>query len=102
VDKVEWTGRALEDLREIYDFIAKDNLPAAERVLDRIDDATARLTQFPYSGRVVPRLKKREVREVVVGKYRVPYEIVGPAVRILRVVHGARLLHAGDLEEDDD
>jgi toxin ParE1/3/4 len=99
VDKVEWTGRALQDLGEIYEYIARDNPSAAERVLDRINGVTSRLKEFPDSGRVVPMPHARQVREVVAGKYRVPYEVVGETVRILRVRHGARLMRGADIEE---
>ena len=102
MDEIEWTNLSVEDLSEIHDFIAKDNPAAAARMLDRIGAAISRLRDFPLSGRVVRQSRPREVREILVGKYRVPYEIAEKGVRILRVVHGARLIHPGGLEQSDD
>ena len=43
-------------------------------------------------GRVVPELNEENVRELIVGNYRVIYEATASTMRILTVLHGARLL----------
>ena len=49
------------------------------------------LGEFPESGRVVPELGDPSVREVVVGAYRVVYEVrPDDWVEVLTVFHGAR------------
>jgi len=83
-------------LRQIRDFIAKDNQDAARRVILAIRDATIRLRQFPQSGRPIGRFKSRGLREVLVGKYLIPYAVEGDQVRILRVLYGARLIESED------
>ncbi|MGD1018207.1 MAG: type II toxin-antitoxin system RelE/ParE family toxin [Verrucomicrobiia bacterium] len=45
----------------------------------------------PRSGRAVPEEDDPNTREVIVGNYRVIYDISGSTVRILTVLHGARL-----------
>jgi plasmid stabilization system protein ParE len=41
---------ASADLEEIWDFIAADNIEAADRVLDEIGAAIENLASFPESG----------------------------------------------------
>lgn len=45
-------------------------------------------------GRVVPELEEPTVRELIVGSYRLIYEIEGADVNILSLIHGARDLPA--------
>jgi plasmid stabilization system protein ParE len=45
-------------------------------------------------GRVVPELEEPTVRELIVGRYRLIYEIDGADVNILGLIHGARDLAA--------
>jgi plasmid stabilization system protein ParE len=41
---------AVKDLEEIWDYIAADNLEAADRTLDEIYDTIKSLVPFPYIG----------------------------------------------------
>jgi len=45
-------------------------------------------------GRVVPELEEPAVRELIIGNYRLIYEIDGADVSILALIHGARDLAA--------
>jgi toxin ParE1/3/4 len=88
---VRWARRALEDLREIHDFIARDSPRAAEALVERILAASERLTAFPLSGRVVPEFPGSGYRELLVGNHRVQYRVEDVTVWIVTVVHGKRL-----------
>ncbi len=81
--------RAIRDVDAIWDWVARDNEDAASRLLQRIVEATDRLTDFPESGTPRPELG-RGVRSVVVGNYVVLYRVAPDAIEIVRVVHGAR------------
>jgi len=89
---VRWTQHALDDLRDIHGFIARDSPRAAESLVDRLLTATERLEPFPESGRVVPELPELNYREIIVSSYRVLYRPEGNTVWIAAVVHGRRLL----------
>ena len=53
----------------------------------------------PESGRVVPELGARRVRELIFGAYRVFYR-VGSAVEVLSVRHGSRPIRSGEVNGD--
>ena len=87
--RVRWLRRALRNLDEEAEYIARDNPDAAARTAQRIASAIEQLTSHPASGRIgrVP-----GTRELVVSgtPYIVPYRVRGHAVEILRVFHAAR------------
>ena len=90
--KVVWTLRSRDDLRNIAAFIGKDNPAAAIKLGDTIFQRVDSLQQFPELGRVVPERGRPEIREIVVGNYRIVYRVRHPqkVVEIWRVWHGAR------------
>ena len=87
--RVRWLRRALRNLDQEADYIARDDPDAAARTVQRIASAVEQLTSHPASGRIgrVP-----GTRELVVSgtPYIVPYRVRGDAVEILRVFHAAR------------
>jgi addiction module RelE/StbE family toxin len=89
---VRWTQHALDDLRDIHDFIARDSPRAAESLVDRLLTATERLATFPESGRVVPEFPELTYREIIVSSYRALYRQEENAVWIAAVIHGRRHL----------
>lgn len=97
--QVVWTDPALERVREIAVQIALDDPDAAERWADGLFDAVEHLAFFPESGRVVPELGVRTVRELIHGAYRVFYR-VGAAVEVLSVRHGGQLVRVEELDEE--
>jgi toxin ParE1/3/4 len=56
----------------------------------RIVAAVERLKPFPESGRVVPERRSPDIREVIVGRYRVVYRRKSNAVEISTVFRGSR------------
>ena len=87
--RVRWLRRALRNLDEEAEYIARDNPQAAARIVERIATSVDRLANHPASGRAgrVP-----GTRELVVSgtPYIVPYRVRGDTVEVLRVFHGAR------------
>ena len=89
---VRWTNAALAHLVAIYEHIARDSPRYAARMVDRITARTLQIGTFPLSGQLVPEFRDPRIREVIEGPYRVIYEIFSDDVRVLAVIHGARLL----------
>jgi len=85
--QVVWTARALTDLAALSAYIAQDNLPAADRQVERVLAAVAGLAQFPGIGRPG---RRSGTRELVVDRtpYLVPYRVRGELIEVLRVLHG--------------
>lgn len=81
--------RAEEDLDEIWFYIAKDNLAAADKLLDEIGDSCRLLAQDPFIGRSRPELAP-DLRSFPVSRYIVFYAPSAFGVEIVRVLHSAR------------
>ena len=92
--EVTWTAPAVEDLRQIHQFISKDSKQYAAIVVRSLRSAAERLKEFPASGRRVPELPGSPYREVIVSLYRIIYRYAEEQDRVLvlAVVHGSRLL----------
>jgi toxin ParE1/3/4 len=85
--------RAIDDLNQIAEYIAKDSPRYADITIDKIFARTNILITFPMCGRMVPELGVRNIREIIEGNYRIIYQIMSDTrIEILTVHHGARIL----------
>lgn len=90
--RVQWTAKALADLRRLRDFIAADNPAAASRIYRALAAAPRlRLSEHPRIGRRSDEYGEREVRILVQGTYVLHYELFGSMVTVLRVWHAAKI-----------
>ena len=80
---------ALADLREIWEFIATDDPAAADLVLDEVGGRLDLLLDSPLMGRQRPELAPG-LRSFLSGRYVIFYIAEEEAVRVVRVLHGAR------------
>lgn len=84
--KLEWTQTAKSDLYAILEFIADDNVSAAQRLKNTIDKDVNDLLIFPTMGRLG---RVSETRELVVSKYYVIVYSICPdqnTLKILRIL----------------
>ena len=87
--RLRWLRRALRNLDEEAEYIARDDPHAAARTVERIASSVEKLATYPASGRPGRVPGTREL--VVTGTpYIVPYRVRGDTVEILREFHGAR------------
>lgn len=96
--KVAWSPLALDRVSDIARHIAEDDPDAAERWVDELFDTVQRLADFPHSGRIVPEVGARRIREVIFGAYRVIYS-VRDEVEILTVRRGSQLLDVSEIDD---
>jgi toxin ParE1/3/4 len=89
---ITWTALAIEDLRNIYDYILKDSKVFADRIIDNIFTRVDQLSYFPKSGRVVPEFENDSIRELIQGNYRIIYKVTNQKISIIRIHHSARLM----------
>lgn len=88
--KVLWTASALAQLQAIHDYLAQTSPDYAVRIIDRLTSRSIQLANFPNSGRMVPEYDRKEIREVIEGRYRIIYLVELAQVRVLAVIHSAR------------
>ena len=92
--QIIWSSVAISDLDAIFDYIGRDSPAYAQLEIDRILLAVDRLQTFPLSGRVVPELERDDLREIILPKHRVVYQLIGENVEIATVHPNAIPLEA--------
>jgi toxin ParE1/3/4 len=99
--RVAWREQARLDIASIREYIARDSPANAKKVVAAIERAADRLVDFPYAYRMIPEFQDPDRRETFVYQYRLMYRVEPDRIRILRVVHGRRLLKnvPGSFEE---
>jgi toxin ParE1/3/4 len=81
---------ALRDLDQIWEFIAVDNLDAADRVIDEIITRVEGLVSFSSQGHKRPDLTSLPLRFTVVRDYLIAYASGETPMWVVAVVHGRR------------
>lgn len=89
--RVRLTEQAEEDVLDIWEYIAGDNIQAADRLIDRFGEMYQRLARSPGMG-VRQEQYRPGLRCFPVGKYVIFYSVADDYVEIYRVLHGARRL----------
>jgi toxin ParE1/3/4 len=88
--KINWTNEAETWLKDIHDFIARDNPVAARKIVDGIYQKTQILNKFPEIGYKYRSEREGDIRILVYGHYRIAYLLKGMnVISILGVFHGA-------------
>ena len=97
--KVVWSSRAEDRVLEIALFIAQDRPQAAITWARSIFEAVEALADQPYMGKPGRDIMTPGIRELVIGEYRVFYE-VGENVDVHSVRRGSELIDEGEFGED--
>jgi len=73
--QVIWSDTALQDMETIYDFLAQNSQPAAQRIIETILSRAKQVESFPESGvkqeTIEPAIK--EYRYLIEGNYKIIY-----------------------------
>lgn len=85
------TAQAEEDLIDIWAYIARDNLSAANRLLDLLDNKSRALARNPQMGMAREDIAAG-VRHFPVGRYLILYRALADGVEVVRYIHGMRRL----------
>lgn len=83
--KITWSPTAVDQARDIASYIVLDKPSVAEKWIDDIFSSVDRLLVFPESGRIVPEISRKDIREVIVGNYRVVYKVSESEIWVLLV-----------------
>jgi toxin ParE1/3/4 len=88
------TNDAARDLDELYDYIDEHDAPEkAEHVLEQIEKAFSRLSEFPDQGacpRELLAVGIREYREIFFKPYRIIYRVIDKNVYVLLIADSRR------------
>lgn len=85
-----FSPEAFRDIDEIWEYIAEDNLDAADRVRDEIFTACQRLAEMPGMGHLREDLADEPLRFWPVYSYLIIYRPESKPLEVVRVLHGAR------------
>jgi plasmid stabilization system protein ParE len=84
--KLQFTGKALEDLERLHEFVAEKNPAAADRIRHQLLDTFQTLLEQSFGGKPV---KSLPVRQWVAGDYVIRYLIEDEQnLIIVRIWHG--------------
>ncbi len=87
--KLRWTPRALRHLNSTWDYVAKDNVAAADRLVQSIITAVESLQPHPELGR---KGRANATRDLVIPgtPYIVVYRLRSAHIQVLAIFHSAR------------
>lgn len=89
MNRITFTEESTQDLEEIYDYIAEDNIAAADRHRERLKQRWRGLADHPRIGTKREDIKP-DLRSVTEGNYVIFYRILGDDIEIVRVLHSSR------------
>lgn len=81
---------AAQDLIDIWEFIAGDNIDSADQVCEELQEAIQRIVEMPKKGHLRADLTDKPVRFWPVRSYLIIYRPDTTPLQIVRVLHGAR------------
>lgn len=92
--KIIYAPVAVDDMDEIFSYISKDNIAAAEILLEKINTGISGLSEFPNMGSVLSdedyTLVNSAYRFIVIQPYLVFYRVIDRTIIIHRILHGRR------------
>ena len=90
--ELSYTKPALQDLKNIFTYIANDSRLNARRFADAIKEHIKTLKVHPEKGRPIFPQKFPDLREVLYKSYRIIYSFDGTQILILVITHQSRLV----------
>ena len=97
--KIRWSPLAIARVSEIAEYVARDDPAAAARWVEAVFARVKQTHDFARSGRFVPEVPRRDLRELVFGNYRIIYRLDARYASILTVRHFRQILPLGDVTE---
>jgi len=87
---VKWSYESIEDLKCIYDYIAKDSKYYADKVFEEFLEKAEKLIDYPEMGRSVSEIKEGNFRELIFYSYRLIYSVVKNDILIVTIVNSRK------------
>ncbi len=96
--KVAWSYVALGNLIEANKYISSENPEAARKLINDIYEAGNKINEFPEKGRIVPEIRRKNIREVFCFEYRIIYRVESKRIFVLTLCHMKQLLKKKDIQ----
>jgi addiction module RelE/StbE family toxin len=84
---LRWSPRARDQVREIFEYIARDRPSAAEAILERFLERVDLPREFPLQGPAWGDGRQADLREVIVEGHRIVYRVGTDRISVLSVRH---------------
>ena len=97
--KINWTDNAIQDLKEIKAYIARDSDYYATRFIEKLINGVDPLSTFPEMGRKVPEAQSELIRELIYRPYRIIYKINENYIDVITIVNSNRDLTNSALQK---
>lgn len=85
--RVVWSQQASAALDAAVGYVAQESPPAARRLLEDTLTAAGSLDTLSERGAVAPETNDPRVRQLLVQRYRLLYEVVDDEVQVLAFLH---------------
>lgn len=95
--KLIWSPKSLNELKNIFEYIAVDSKDYARIFINKIIVAAKAIPEFPMVGRIVPEFKESTIRERIFKNYRIIFRIREDEIEIVTIFHNARQLSEEDI-----
>jgi len=95
--KIVWSPLAIERVTEIAQYITQDNPAASQKWVETIFLKVEQLQSSPASGRIVPEISREDIREIILGNYRIVYRTDPKKISILTIRHGRQILPVDEI-----
>ena len=96
--KIQWSPLAVDRVSDIAEYISLDDPLAADRWIKSIFDRVKQVQDFRESGRYVPEINRKDIKELIYGNYGIIYRIEKNGVSILTVRHFRQILPIKDID----
>ena len=87
--EIVWTAESVLWLNEIYEYIAQDNIDAAQTVIEEIRAKVRHLAKFPDMGFIYREEPEGQIRILLYGHYRIAYIRIAEQINVLGIFHGS-------------
>ena len=89
---IQIANSAKLDFKEIFDFISRQSIQNAEKLVSTIKKEILILEKYPEIGQIVKEINDPDFREIKIYKYRVIYYFQDEKISIVTIHHSSRLL----------
>ena len=91
--RINWSEEARQDLETIFLRLNSESLSYSQKWINDVFSKIELLEKFPNMGRTVPETRLTNIREILVGKYRVIYNVAkSNVIEIMAIRHSSRPL----------